>query len=192
MTIKSDKWIRRMALKAGMITPFEEGIKRPGIISYGLTSFGYDIRLANEFIEYILPAQTQNHAQNTIDPKNIDAGVKRVTQQTSVFYLRPHGFVLARSVETFRIPRNVSCNVTGKSTYARCGISLVTTPLESEWIGTITLEITNNTELWVKLYAGEGIGQVQFHESNEDCETSYADKAGKYQGQTGVTLPRVD
>lgn len=174
-----------MALEHNMITPFCEATSGNGIISYGLTSYGYDIRLAPEFITYV-----QDGINDDIDPKNI-LDTDNITYSGNYFYLRPHGFVLARSIETFKIPRNVSCVVTSKSTYARCGVALLCTPLEPEWEGTITLEIANNTDLWVKLYAGEGIGQVQFFESDEECETSYADKKGKYQNQTGVTLPRV-
>lgn len=186
MTIKSDKWIRRMALKAGMITPFEEGIKRPGIISYGLTSFGYDVRLSAEFITY-----EPRTREGILDPKCLEAFHSHV-EYANTFIIPPHGFVLCRTVESFRIPRNVSAQVIGKSTYARLGLVVNCTPLESEWEGTITLELSNTTDFSVIVYANEGIAQVQFHESDEDCETSYADKAGKYQGQTGVTLPRVD
>lgn len=177
-----------MALDHDMITPFCEATSGHGIISYGLTSYGYDIRLAPEYID-LSPDATVN----AIDPKNFNAALATTYKANDAGYilLHPHSFILACSIEMFKIPRNVSCTVTSKSTYARCGVALLCTPLEPEWQGTITLEIANNTDLWVKLYAGEGIGQVQFFESDEECETSYADKKGKYQNQTGVTLPKV-
>lgn len=189
MTIKSDKWIRRMALKAGMISPFEEGVKRPGIVSYGLTSFGYDMRVSNAFTVY---AQREGRAGLYLDPKNILEDFTAETFYTDVCIIPAHGFVLANSVERFMIPRNVSANIIGKSTYARCGLIVNVTPLEPEWCGFVTIEISNTTDFPAAVYANEGIAQVQFHESDEDCEVSYADKAGKYQNQIDVTLPRVD
>lgn len=189
MSIKPDKWIRRMALDHGMITPFSEATSGNGIISYGVTSYGYDIRLAPEYTRF----SWDGGKVNIIDPKNFNPAI--ATEYTAndggYILLHPHEFILARSVEYFKIPRNVACNVTSKSTYARCGAVLLCTPLEPEWEGTITLEIANNTNLWIKLYTGEGIGQVQFFESDQECETSYADKKGKYQHQIGVTLPKV-
>lgn len=189
MSIKSDRWIRRMALDHNMITPFCEATSGNGVISYGLTSYGYDIRLAPDYIRF----GWDGAKVNTIDPKHFDPAIATEYRANDAGYilLHPHEFILARSVETFKIPRNVSCTVISKSTYARCGAVLLCTPLEPEWEGTITLEIANNTDLWVKLYADEGIGQVQFFESDEECEMSYADKKGKYQHQTGVTLPKV-
>lgn len=189
MSIKPDKWIRCMAHEHGMITPFSEATSGNGIISYGLTSYGYDIRLSHEYTRFGWDGANVN----TINPKRFNPAIATdyKANDKGIIQLHPHEFILARSVESFKIPRNVACNVTSKSTYARCGVVLLCTPLEPEWEGTITLEIANNTDLFVLLYAGEGIGQVQFFESDENCEISYADKKGKYQHQIGVTLPKV-
>lgn len=182
MSIKPDRWIRRMALEHDMISPFAEATSGNGIISYGVTSYGYDIRLAPEFVAY---------TSNRLDPKNITPHDYIKLYSDNFYELKPKGFILARSVETIKIPRNVSVTVISKSTYARVGIQLLCTPLEPEWQGTITLEIFNSSDGYVPLYVGDGIGQIQFHESDEPCETSYAEKRGKYQNQTGVTLPKV-
>lgn len=298
MPIKADRWIRKMALEHGMIEPFVERSVRQGVISYGLTSYGYDLRVADEFKVFLpnLPIKTirpydvgylaalldgegnitiadngkgqlyprvtitntnrellvraqqligggtihnQEHAnpeQKTIyrliitrkmevynllgllyphliekqqealealkliklkdtepvvDPKGFDE--EMVTEVKSDFCdIPPNSFALARSVERFRIPRNISCLIIGKSTYARCGVIVNLTPLEPEWQGHVTIEISNTTPLPARIYANEGIGQVLFLESDEECEISYADKKGKYQGQTGIVLPRID
>ncbi|NJM06815.1 dCTP deaminase [Candidatus Gracilibacteria bacterium] len=185
MSIKSDRWIRRMAYEHSMIDPFVEGQVREGVISYGLTSYGYDMRVAEDFKVFT------NVYNVLVDPKHFDA---RSFVDISAAYcdIPPNSFALARSVERFRIPRSVSCIVLGKSTYARCGIIVNVTPLEPEWEGFVTIEISNTTPLPARIYANEGIGQVLFLESDEICETSYADKRGKYQGQQGIVLPRIE
>lgn len=186
MSIKSDHWICRMAEEYQMITPFVDTSVRDRVISYGLTSYGYDIRVADEWMffpqamRYSLPMKGV-----IVDPKQNSAELFDAIT-ASYFDIAPGTFVLARSVEHFRIPRTVSAQVIGKSTYARCGIHLLTTPLEPEWQGYITLEIANLGPLPARIYANEGIGQVQFFESDEQCEVSYADKRGKYQNQVGV------
>ena len=186
MTIKADKWIRRMAEKHAMITPFEsqqvrdEGAGR--IISHGTSSYGYDVRCANEFKVFT------NINSAIVDPKNFCAS-SFVDVVSDVCIIPPNSFVLARSVEYFRIPRNVLVVCVGKSTYARCGIIVNVTPLEPEWEGHVTLEFSNTTPLPAKIYANEGVAQMLFFESDEVCETSYKDRQGKYQGQKGVTLP---
>jgi dCTP deaminase len=185
VTIKADRWIRRLALEHAMIEPFVEGQVRNGVISYGLSSYGYDIRVADEFKVFT------NVFNTLVDPKHFDPR-SFVDIQADHCDIPPNSFALARSVEFFRIPRKVSCLVIGKSTYARCGIIINITPLEPEWSGHITIEISNTTPLPARIYANEGIGQVQFFESDEECEISYADKHGKYQGQQGVVLPRID
>lgn len=186
MSIKSDKWIRRMATEHGMITPFEPGQVRAGengkIISHGTSSYGYDIRCSKEFKIFT------NINSAVVDPKNF-APESFVDVASDVCIIPPNSFALARSVEYFRIPRNVLVICLGKSTYARCGIIVNVTPLEPEWEGHITLEFSNTTPLPAKIYANEGVAQLLFLESDEICETSYKDRAGKYQGQTGVTLP---
>jgi dCTP deaminase len=186
MSIKSDKWICRMA-EQGMITPFEPGQvrERDGnrIISYGTSSYGYDVRCSNEFKIFT------NINSAIVDPKNFDDN-SFIDVTSDVCIIPPNSFALARTVETFRIPRNVLTICLGKSTYARCGIIVNVTPLEPEWEGQVTLEFSNTTTLPAKIYANEGVAQMLFFESDEVCETSYADRGGKYQGQQGVTLPR--
>ena len=175
-----------MAREHRMIEPFEGDQVRDGVISYGLSSYGYDIRVADEFRIFT------NVYTATVDPKNFDER-SFVNWQGDTCIVPPNSFALARSVEYFRIPRSVLTVCVGKSTYARCGIIVNVTPFEPEWEGHVTLEISNTTPLPAKVYADEGICQVLFFEADEDdvCETSYADKAGKYQGQRGVTLPRL-
>jgi len=184
MSIKSDRWIREMALKHGMIEPFEEKQVRLGVISYGLSSYGYDMRIARHFRIFT------NVNSAIVDPKEFDDR-SFVEFEGDVAIIPPNSFALASSVEYFRIPRNVMTICVGKSTYARCGIITNVTPFEPEWEGHVTLEISNTTPLPAKIYAGEGISQVLFFESDEACEVSYGDRKGKYQKQTGVTLPRV-
>ncbi len=184
MTIKPDHWIRRMALERGMIEPFVETQVRDGVISYGVSSYGYDIRVADEFKVFT------NMNTTVIDPKSFDPR-SFVNVKTDVCVVPPNSFVLARTVEYFRIPRDVLTLCLGKSTYARCGIIVNVTPFEPEWEGTATLEISNTTPLPARIYANEGIAQVIFFQSDEPCTTSYADKKGKYQAQRNVTLPRI-
>ncbi len=187
MSIKSDKWIRRMAQEHEMISPFEAGQVREGengrMISYGTSSYGYDVRCSTEFKIFT------NINSAIVDPKNFDEG-SFVDVNSDVCIIPPNSFALARTVETFKIPRNVLTICLGKSTYARCGIIVNVTPLEPEWEGHVTLEFSNTTTLPAKIYANEGVAQMLFFESDEVCETSYADRAGKYQGQKGVTLPK--
>jgi dCTP deaminase len=186
MSIKSDSWIRRMAREHRMIEPFVDGQVREGAISYGVSSYGYDMRVAPEFRIFT------NVLSVIVDPKHFDAR-SFVEFDGDVCIVPPNSFALARSVEYFRIPRNVLTICLGKSTYARCGIITNVTPFEPEWEGYVTLEISNTTPLPAKIYANEGICQVLFFEADDDdvCETSYADKKGKYQKQTGVTLPKL-
>jgi dCTP deaminase len=186
MSIKSDRWIRRMAREHGMIEPFVDGQVREGAISYGVSSYGYDMRVASEFRIFT------NVLSVIVDPKHFDAR-SFVEFDGEVCIVPPNSFALARSVEYFRIPRNVLTICLGKSTYARCGIITNVTPFEPEWEGHVTLEISNTTPLPAKIYANEGICQVLFFEADDDdiCQTSYADKKGKYQKQTGVTLPKL-
>ena len=184
MAIKSDKWIRRMALEHQMIQPFEQSQVRDGVISYGVSSYGYDIRVADEFKVFT------NINTTVIDPKAFDPR-SFVDVKAPVCIVPPNSFALARTIEYFRIPRNVLTVCLGKSTYARCGIIVNVTPFEPEWEGTATLEISNTTPLPAKIYANEGIAQVLFFESDEVCERSYADKQGKYLKQLEVTLPRI-
>ncbi|MEO8089188.1 MAG: dCTP deaminase [Gemmatimonadales bacterium] len=186
MSIKSDRWIRRMAREHGMIEPFVDGQVREGAISYGVSSYGYDMRVAPEFRIFT------NVLSVIVDPKHFDAR-SFVEFDGDVCIVPPNSFALARSVEYFRIPRNVLTICVGKSTYARCGIITNVTPFEPEWEGHVTLEISNTTPLPAKIYANEGICQVLFFEADEDdiCQTSYGDKKGKYQKQTGVTLPKL-
>ncbi len=188
MTIKSDKWIKRMAENEGMIAPFEPGQVRENedgkIISYGTSSYGYDVRCSNEFKIFT------NVNSATIDPKAFDPQ-SFVDVKGDYCIIPPNSFALARTVEYFKIPRSVLTVCLGKSTYARCGIIVNVTPLEPEWEGHVTLEFSNTTNLPAKIYANEGVAQMLFFESDEICETSYADRGGKYQGQTGVTLPRT-
>lgn len=189
MAIKSDKWIRKMALERNMIEPFAAGQVTTDaagnrIVSYGTSSYGYDIRCSNEFKIFT------NVYSAVVDPKNFDSG-SLVDFVGDVCVIPPNSFALARTVEYLRIPRNVLTICVGKSTYARCGIIVNVTPFEPEWEGHATLEFSNTTTLPAKIYAGEGVAQVIFLQADEECETSYADRKGKYQGQTGVTLPRI-
>jgi dCTP deaminase len=188
MSIKSDKWIRRMAKEHGMIEPFEPGQVREvdgrKIVSYGTSSYGYDIRCSNEFKLFTDINCT------IVDPKNFDPN-SFVEIRNDFCIIPPNSFALARTVEYFRIPRNVLTVCLGKSTYARCGIIVNVTPFEPEWEGYVTLEFSNTTPLPAKIYANEGVAQVLFFESDETCETSYKDRGGKYQGQVGVTLPKI-
>ena len=183
-SIKADRWIKKMALEHGMIEPFEDRQVRAGVISYGLSSYGYDIRVADEFKVFT------NINSTVVDPKNFDAR-SFVDVKTDVCIIPPNSFALARTMEYFRIPRDVLTVCVGKSTYARCGLIVNVTPFEPEWEGNVTLEISNTTPLPAKVYANEGIAQVLFFQSDEACEVSYADKKGKYQSQTGLTLPRM-
>ncbi len=173
-----------MALEHGMIEPFEDRQVRQGVVSYGLSSYGYDIRVADEFKVFT------NINSTVVDPKNFDAR-SFVDVRADVCIIPPNSFALAKTIEYFRIPRNVLTVCVGKSTYARCGLIVNVTPFEPEWEGYVTLEISNTTPLPAKVYANEGISQVLFFESDEDCEVSYKDKAGKYQKQQGLTLPRL-
>jgi len=188
MTIKSDKWIKRMVSEEGMIDPFEprqvrkNGEKR--LISYGTSSYGYDVRCSNEFKIFT------NINSATVDPKNFDE-TSFVNLVSDECVIPPNSFALASTIEYFKIPRNVLTICLGKSTYARCGIIVNVTPLEPEWEGHVTLEFSNTTSLPAKIYANEGVAQMIFLESDEECETSYKDRGGKYQGQQGVTLPKT-
>ncbi len=188
MSIKSDRWIRRMAKEQAMIEPFEPGQVRENsegrIVSYGTSSYGYDVRCADEFKIF-----TNIHSA-VVDPKNFDES-SFVDVQSDICVIPPNSFALARTVEFFRIPRTVLTICLGKSTYARCGIIVNVTPLEPEWEGHVTLEFSNTTTLPARIYANEGVAQMLFFESDEPCETSYRDRGGKYQGQTGVTLPKA-
>jgi len=188
MSIKSDKWIRRMAEEYGMIEPFIPGQIRENdngrIVSYGTSSYGYDIRCADEFKIFT------NINSAIVDPKSFDEN-SFVDVKSDVCIIPPNSFALARTVEYLRIPRNVLTICLGKSTYARCGIIVNVTPLEPEWEGHVTLEFSNTTPLPAKIYANEGVAQFLFFESDEVCETSYRDRGGKYQGQRGVTLPKT-
>ena len=187
MSIKSDKWIRRMALEHGMIEPFEprQVRERNGqkIVSYGTSSYGYDVRCANEFKIFT------NINSTIVDPKRFDEK-SFVDLTADVCIIPPNSFALARTVEYFRIPRDVLTICLGKSTFARCGIIVNVTPLEPEWEGHVTLEFSNSTPLPAKIYAHEGVAQMLFLQSDEVCETSYKDRGGKYQGQRGETLPK--
>ncbi len=182
--IMSDKWIREMALK-GMIEPFEEKLVRYGVVSYGLSSYGYDFRVADEFKIFT------NVSSTIVDPKNFDER-SFVTVRGDFCVIPPNSFALARSVEYFRIPRDVLAICLGKSTYARCGIIVNVTPLEPEWEGYLTVEISNTTPLPAKIYSGEGIAQIIFLRASEPCEVSYADRKGKYMKQKGIVVPRVE
>ena len=173
-----------MALEHGMIEPFEDRQVRKGVVSYGLSSYGYDTRVADEFKVFT------NVFNTVVDPKNFDPK-SFVDIQDDVCIVPPNSFALARTIEYFRIPRDVLTVCLGKSTYARCGIIVNVTPFEPEWEGHVTIEISNTTPLPAKIYANEGIAQVLFFQSDEACEVSYKDKAGKYQSQRGVTLPKI-
>jgi dCTP deaminase len=188
VSIRSDRWIRKMAQEHGMIEPFEPGqvkyVDGQRIVSYGTSSYGYDVRCAREFKIFT------NVNSAVVDPKNFDP-TSFVDFVGDVCTIPPNSFALARTVEYFRIPRTVLTICLGKSTYARCGIIVNVTPLEPEWEGHVTLEFSNTTTLPARIYAGEGVAQMLFLESDEACETSYKDRGGKYQGQKGVTLPRT-
>ena len=184
MGLKPDHWIIRMAREQRMIEPFVESQVREGAISYGVSSYGYDIRVADEFKIF-----TNVHSA-IVDPKNFDPA-SMVDFRGEVCIIPPNSFALARTIEYFRIPRTVLTVCLGKSTYARCGIIVNVTPFEPEWEGFVTLEISNTTPLPAKIYSNEGIAQVLFFEADEECRISYADKKGKYQAQRGVTLPRI-
>ncbi len=195
MSIKSDRWIRRMAAEQQMITPFEPGqVKFAGsggtggerIVSYGTSSYGYDVRCSREFKIFT------NINSTIVDPKHFDPG-SFVDVEADQCIIPPNSFALARTVEYFRIPRDTLVVCLGKSTYARCGIIVNVTPLEPEWEGHVTLEFSNTTPLPARIYANEGVAQMLFFQAAADdvCETSYRDRGGKYQGQVGVTLPRT-
>lgn len=184
MGLKPDHWIRKMALEQRMIEPFVDSQVRDGVISYGVSSYGYDIRVADEFMIF-----TNVHSA-IVDPKNFDP--KSMFEfKGEVCIIPPNSFALARTVEYFRIPRKVLTVCLGKSTYARCGIIVNVTPFEPEWTGYVTLEISNTTPLPAKIYANEGLAQVLFFEADEECEISYADKKGKYQNQQSIVLPKL-
>jgi len=184
MSVMADRWIRKMALEHRMIEPFTDTQVRTGVISYGLSSYGYDVRIADEFKIFT------NINHTVVDPKAFDPR-SFVDVKAKECIIPPNSFALARSVEYFRIPRDILVVCVGKSSYARCGIIVNVTPLEPEWEGIVTLEVSNTTPLPARIYAGEGIAQFLFFEGNEPCETSYADKKGKYQAQQGLTLPRL-
>jgi dCTP deaminase len=184
MGLKSDSWIRKMAVDFKMIEPFADRQIREGVISYGVSSYGYDIRVADEFKIFT------NVYSATVDPKNFDPR-SMVDFKGDVCIIPPNSFALARTVEYMRIPRSVLTICLGKSTYARCGIIVNVTPFEPEWEGYVTLEISNTTPLPAKIYSNEGIAQVLFFEADEGCEISYADKKGKYQNQQTIVLPKL-
>ena len=184
MGVKPDSWIRKMALEHKMIEPFEDRLIRENVISYGLSSYGYDIRVSDEFLIFT------NVNSSMVDPKSLDQR-SMVPVKTDVAIIPPNSFALAKTVEYFRIPRDVITICLGKSTYARCGIITNVTPFEPEWEGTATLEISNTTTLPAKIYANEGIAQVIFLTADGICEVSYSDRKGKYQGQVNITLPKV-
>jgi dCTP deaminase len=184
MSIKSDKWIRKQAVENRMIEPFCEKQVKEGVISYGLSSYGYDLRVSNEFKIFT------NVNSAIIDPKNFDER-SFVSVEADSIIVPPNSFALARSVEYFRIPRDVLTICVGKSTYARCGIIVNVTPFEPEWEGFVTLEISNTTPLPARIYANEGLCQILFFQSDEVCEVSYGDRKGKYQKQQGIVLPKL-
>jgi dCTP deaminase len=184
MALKSDRWIRKMALEHEMINPFSEKQVSQGVISFGVSSYGYDLRVADEFKIFT------NVNCTVVDPKNFDER-SFVTVRSDVAIVPPNSFALARSVEYFKIPRDVLTICVGKSTYARCGIIVNVTPFEPEWEGFVTLEISNTTPLPAKIYANEGLCQILFFQWDEPCETSYADRKGKYQAQKGIVLPKL-
>ncbi|HUK86613.1 MAG TPA: dCTP deaminase [Terriglobales bacterium] len=184
MALKSDRWIRKMALEHDMINPFAEKQIREGVVSFGVSSYGYDLRVSDEFKIFT------NVMSAIVDPKHFDER-SFVTVRTECAIIPPNSFALARSVEYFKIPRDVLTICVGKSTYARCGIIVNVTPFEPEWEGFVTLEISNTTPLPAKIYANEGLCQILFFQSDEPCEVSYKDKKGKYQGQTGIVLPKL-
>lgn len=184
MGLKPDHWIKKMAEEKKMIEPFEPGQVRNGVISYGVSSYGYDVRVADEFKIFT------NVYSAVVDPKNFSER-SMVDFKGDICIIPPNSFALARTVEYFRIPRSVLVMCLGKSTYARCGIVVNVTPLEPEWEGYVTLEISNTTPLPAYIYANEGLAQMLFFEADEDCEVSYADKKGKYQQQRSIVLPKL-
>ena len=184
MSIRPDRWIKQMALEHGMIEPFEDRQVRAGVVSFGLSSYGYDVRVADEFKVFT------NVYNTVVDPKGFDPK-SFVDIKADVCIIPPNSFALASTLEYFRIPRDILTVCLGKSTYARCGIIVNVTPFEPEWEGHVTIEISNTTPLPAKIYANEGIAQVLFFQSDEPCARSYKDKKGKYQAQRGVTLPRL-
>ena len=184
MGVKPDHWIRKMALEQGMIEPFIDSQVRNGVISYGVSSYGYDIRVADEYKIFT------NVYSAIVDPKQFDPR-SMADFKGDVCVIPPNSFALARTVEYFRIPRSILTLCVGKSTYARCGIIVNVTPFEPEWEGYVTLEISNTTPLPAKIYSNEGIAQVVFFEGDEMCEISYADKKGKYQKQESIALPKI-
>jgi dCTP deaminase len=184
VSIKPDKWIKRMALEHQMIDPFVDEQVRQGVISFGVSSYGYDVRVGDEFKVFT------NVYNTVVDPKNFDPK-SFVDIKADVCIIPPNSFALASTIEYFRIPRDILTVCLGKSTYARCGIIVNVTPFEPEWEGHVTIEISNTTPLPAKIYANEGIAQVLFFQSDEVCERSYKDKKGKYQAQRGVTLPKI-
>ncbi len=184
MGLKPDHWIRKQALEQGMIEPFADNQVRDGVISFGLSSYGYDIRVAEEFKIFT------NVYSAVVDPKNFDPN-SMVDFKGEICVIPPNSFALARTVEYFRIPRDVLTVCLGKSTYARCGIIVNVTPFEPEWEGYVTLEISNTTPLPARIYANEGIAQVLFFQADEVCDVSYADKKGKYQKQEAIVLPKI-
>ena len=184
MSIKSDRWIKKMALEHRMIEPFVDNQTGAGVVSYGVSSYGYDIRVADEFKVFT------NVYNTVVDPKNFDPR-SFVDIKADVCVIPPNSFALARTIEYFRIPRDILTVCVGKSTYARCGIIVNVTPFEPEWEGHVTIEISNTTPLPARIYANEGIAQVLFFQGDEPCEVSYRDKKGKYQAQRGVTLPKI-
>jgi dCTP deaminase len=184
MGLKPDHWIRKMAVEKGMIEPFADNQVRQGVISYGVSSYGYDMRVADEFKIY------KRHTASIIDPKHIDSDSMH-DYQGDICVIPPNSFALGRSVEYFRIPRQVLTICLGKSTYARCGIIVNVTPFEPEWEGYVTLEISNTSPSPARIYANEGIAQVLFFVADEECEISYADKKGKYQSQQTIVLPKL-
>jgi dCTP deaminase len=184
MAIKSDRWIKRMALEHGMIDPFVDDQVRSGVISFGVSSYGYDVRVGDEFKVFT------NVFNTVVDPKNFDPR-SFVDIKADICIIPPNSFALASTVEYFRVPRDILTVCLGKSTYARCGIIVNVTPFEPEWEGHVTIEISNTTPLPAKIYANEGIAQVVFFQGDEVCAVSYKDRKGKYQAQRGVTLPRI-
>jgi len=186
MGLKPDHWIRKMALEQRMIEPFVDGQVRDGVISYGLSSYGYDIRVADSFKVF----NPSSKSPNVVDPKHFDTG-SFTDFEGETCIIPPNSFALGRTVEYFCIPRGVLTICVGKSSYSRCGIVVNITPLEPEWKGYVTLAISNTAPLPAKIYAGEGIAQVIFFQGDQECETSYADKKGKYQHQQSIVLPRL-
>ncbi|MDE0799448.1 MAG: dCTP deaminase [Rhodospirillaceae bacterium] len=184
MSVMPDSWIRRKAVEDGMIEPFTDRLERKDVISYGVSSYGYDARVSDEFKIFT------NVNNTVVDPKNFSTQ-GFVDRKTDVCVIPPNSFVLARTVELFRIPRDVLVICLGKSTYARCGIIVNVTPLEPEWEGHVTLEFSNTTPLPARIYANEGACQFIFLKGDSECDVSYADRKGKYQGQQGVTLPKL-